>query len=886
MEPRLFRYIWRHSKREQMVLLLIVALSVPSYFLVLDLPVRIINGPIMGEDMDRYFAFTIPSPFGAGDLIDFEGYELTRLGALTVLSFAFLALVIVNSAFNYAQNSYKRVLGERLLRKLRYELIDRALRFPMARFRNTRGSEIASMVKDEVEELGEFIGDAYAVPLYQSAQALTAIVFIMLQNVYLGLIAVGMLVITSSIIPALRRRLIALERERQLAARTLSGRVGEIVDGALEVRTNGTGYLERANFVNLLGDIFFIRSELYHWKFFIKSLNDFLAQVTPFLFYLVGGYFALRGNIDIGQLVAVIAAYKELPNPIKQIINWDQARIDVQSKYQTVVEQFIEDDLLPPLDLNVHKAGVEPLKGTIEAQSLSVEELDGTTLLHPVSFSFPLGAKIALSGGNHSGAEVVIQLLAGQRLPSAGRLQISGIDAAAMPPRVRGERVAYLPANPYFSQSTMKEALLYGLMTRPSGQEGTTTDPHQGRHHPQQERFEAELLKHPYVSRSADWVNYKAVGVSNQSELEEQVAHCLSRVELEHDVYRLGLRMTPLDISEVEQNAFLTVRQVFRRRIRDHKAGDLIEVFRPDYFHQHSTIAQNLIFGSVGDPQVFEPVYYKNRIVLDAIADTGCDRVLFDFGVNLAAVVTELIGGADLDYALLNKLDLIDEKELMHYETLLKAPSNRDFLSADEETKGAFFELAGRYCEVKHRLGLFDKQMMKTVRSARTQIRLKTPRELRRMAVRFFNPNRYDVAQSVGANLIFGRVNSSYPDAASVVEGILRDILEEQGIMHRIVDYGLRTEIGSGGKNLALSQRQKLNVARALLKGADLILINKGLSDLDPKTEAKILKTLTKRASGGVVMTINAMDHARCFDRVLTFENGRLVEEPEAIAAK
>ena len=39
----------------------------------------------------------------------------------------------------------------------------------------------------------------------------------------------------------------------------------------------------------------------------VKFLNNLLAQLTPFFFYAVGGYFALRGRLDIGQLVAVIA---------------------------------------------------------------------------------------------------------------------------------------------------------------------------------------------------------------------------------------------------------------------------------------------------------------------------------------------------------------------------------------------------------------------------------------------------------------------------------------------------------------------------------------------------------------------------------------------------
>ena len=48
-------------------------------------------------------------------------------------------------------------------------------------------------------------------------------------------------------------------------------------------------------------------------KFVVKFWNNFLAQVTPFVFYLVGGYLAITGQMDVGAVVGVLLAYKDLP---------------------------------------------------------------------------------------------------------------------------------------------------------------------------------------------------------------------------------------------------------------------------------------------------------------------------------------------------------------------------------------------------------------------------------------------------------------------------------------------------------------------------------------------------------------------------------------------
>ena len=117
---------------------------------------------------------------------------------------------------------------------------------------------------------------------------------------------------------------------------------------SVEIHAHDTSNYERADIVDRLARIYDIRFELYQRKFAVKGLNNFLAQVTPFTFYLLGGLLAFAGKVDLGIIVAVINAYKDLPGPVKELIDWDQQRQDVQIKYEQVVEQFEPDGMLAP----------------------------------------------------------------------------------------------------------------------------------------------------------------------------------------------------------------------------------------------------------------------------------------------------------------------------------------------------------------------------------------------------------------------------------------------------------------------------------------------------------------------------------------------------------
>ncbi len=81
-----------------------------------------------------------------------------------------------------------------------------------------KSSETATIIRDEVEPIGSFIGDAFVVPAQLGTQALTALIFIMMQNIWLGLAAAGMIGVQMTVIPRLRRQIIVLSRKRQIAS--------------------------------------------------------------------------------------------------------------------------------------------------------------------------------------------------------------------------------------------------------------------------------------------------------------------------------------------------------------------------------------------------------------------------------------------------------------------------------------------------------------------------------------------------------------------------------------------------------------------------------------------------------------------------------------------
>ena len=118
IEKTLFQFIWKHSKRDQFILLAVTTALFPFLFLTLELPKRIINDAIGAQSSQ----------------IPVLGAEFNQITFLWILCGAFLFSVLVHGLLKMRINTMKGVLSERMLRRLRFSLIARMQRFPKSYF--------------------------------------------------------------------------------------------------------------------------------------------------------------------------------------------------------------------------------------------------------------------------------------------------------------------------------------------------------------------------------------------------------------------------------------------------------------------------------------------------------------------------------------------------------------------------------------------------------------------------------------------------------------------------------------------------------------------------------------------------------------------------------
>ena len=119
-------------------------------------------------------------------------------------------------------------------------------------------------------------------------------------------------------------------------------------------------------------------------------------------------------------------------------------------------------------------------------------------------------------------------------------------------------------------------------------------------------------------------------------------------------------------------------------------------------------------------------------------------------------------------------------------------------------------------------------------------------------------------------------VDDPSPEQRARVERVLEGAQATEFVS--LLEDGLDTRVDPGGRNFSGGQRQRLTMARALYKGADLYVFDDSFSALDYATDAAIRNNLTTYVGGAAVLIVaQRIATIRHADQILVLDHGEIV---------
>lgn len=134
--------------------------------------------------------------------------------------------------------------------------------------------------------------------------------------------------------------------------------------------------------------------------------------------------------------------------------------------------------------------------------------------------------------------------------------------------------------------------------------------------------------------------------------------------------------------------------------------------------------------------------------------------------------------------------------------------------------------------------------------------------------------NVYLFADTIENNIKFGKPDATHEEVVEAArKACCADFIES-------LPDGYNTVIGEGGASLSGGEKQRISIARAMLKDAPIIILDEATANVDPENEDRLQKAveeLTRNKT--IIMIAHRLKTVRNADQILVVDNGNIVQQ-------
>ena len=379
-----------------------------------------------------------------------------------LISVVLLGKEIISALITFAQNYYGERMRIFVSRDLAQSVIEKVLTFRMAFFNtgdNATG-KLQARIDQGVSSLSRTVQNFFIdlLPLFTSA--LLALILMFLANVYVGLVALGIVPIYFWITYRQAKRLKGWRREMRNHLETKSQGIKNIIDSINVIKSFNREQIEGQKQLDIQNQVTENQMKTRKVAFYYNGIKSFVKQVGTVLVIILTAYLVLIGypGMTIGKIMYHVMLFSNVIAPITQL----QRIFDDVNDALIYAEGFFgildsEEEVEPSGSYKPEK-----IYGRFEMSHVDFTYPNGNQALFDVNMVIEPNKITALVGLSGAGKSTIVNLLDKFYEPQTGTITLDGVDLREYDTKFLREHIGLVLQKNHIFDGTIEENILYG----------------------------------------------------------------------------------------------------------------------------------------------------------------------------------------------------------------------------------------------------------------------------------------------------------------------------------------------------------------------------------------------------------------------------------------
>lgn len=403
-------------------------------------------------------ALVVSVPYISKQIID-KGLLQKDFDALLFFSSGLFFVGILSTLLSGYNRIKHTQLSGKILFALREDVFQHLQKLPSTFYHQQRVGDISSRMDRDIAEIQRFAVDTLF-STFSAVLGLTAATVMMIHlHWQLSLILLILIPFQLFYLFKMRPKVERKNIKVRESAADISSFFAEKIPvikfiqsaGAEKQELNKLSHLNQ----NFLGKLI----SLQITEFWTSAIPSTLVSLSRAVIFLIGGYWVIEGSFTLGSLIAFTAYVAMAIGPLQSLLGlylaWQRLTVSLDRvsylRQQPLAQNSTQSQNLP-----------EKLAGNIHLNALSFSHTAETKIFNQVNLHIPAGSKVGIVGQTGIGKSSLLDLLQCHLLPSAGSIEIDGINLADIDIQSWRKRIAIAPQDPVIFRESLANNIRYG----------------------------------------------------------------------------------------------------------------------------------------------------------------------------------------------------------------------------------------------------------------------------------------------------------------------------------------------------------------------------------------------------------------------------------------